>query len=312
MVTAMKDTTGIAGAQGADRITVIRNRSSGKGNSVAEAVEAAMRRLGAQARLVEVAPGDDLSARARAEAEAGAEIVVAAGGDGTIMGVANGIAGTGTAMGVLPLGTFNYFARGLDIPEDPVAAAEAILDGRRRSISLGAVADQLFLNNVSIGIYPSILKERETVYRIWGRSRLAAYWSVLKTFARAQRPLRIELEVDGVRQSYVTPLVFVARSAFQLELFGLPGSEAVADDRFVVFVGTRSGRWGLVLQAWHLVRRSMKEGRDFEILIGTRLKATTRRRQLLVACDGEKFRLSSPVEVEMRPNVLDVLVPKPS
>ena len=309
MVSAMKDTSGIAGAQGADRITVIRNRSSGKGNTSSDVVEAAMRRLGGQARLVEVAPKDDLAARAREEAQSGADIVVAAGGDGTIMAVANGLAGTGAAMAVLPLGTFNYFARGLDLPEDPVEAAETILSGRRQRISLGAVADRVFLNNVSIGIYPAILKERETVYRAWGRSRLAAYWSVLKTFARAQRPLRIDLEVDGESHTYVTPLVFVARSAFQLEHFNLPGSEAVADDKLVIFVGTRRGRWGLVLQAWHLVRRSMKEGRDFDVLTGTRLVATTRRRQVLVACDGEKFRVPSPVEIEMRPDILDVIVP---
>ena len=309
MDAAMKDTTGISGSQSAERIVVIRNRKSGKGDTAAEAVRAAMDRLGPQARLVELSPGTDLSDRARQEAEAGASIVVAAGGDGTIMGVAGGLAGTGAALGVLPLGTFNYFARGLGLPEDPTEAADAILAGRRCRLSLGAVAGQLFLNNVSMGIYPAILKERETVYKTWGRSRAAAYWSVLKTFARAQRPLRLTLWIDGQERHYVTPLVFVARSAFQLDFFGLPGADAVKDDKLVVFVGIRRGRWGLFLQAWHLVRRSMKEGRDFEVLVGTKLRVEARRPRMLVACDGEKFRLSSPVEVEMRPDILDVIVP---
>lgn len=305
----MKDTTGIAGSQGAGRIVVIRNRHSGKGDTATEAVQAVLERLGERAQLVEVAQGDDLAARARSEAEGGAAIVVAAGGDGTVMAVANGIAGTGAAMAVLPLGTFNYFSRGLGLPEDPVAAADTILTGRHHCLSVGAVAGSLFLNNVSIGIYPAILRERESVYRVWGRSRLAAYWSALKTFARAQRPLRITLDIDGSSRRFVTPLVFVARSAFQLEMFGLPGQEAVASDKLVVFIGTRRGRWGLFLQAWHLVRRSMKEGRDFEVLTGERLTVATRRPVVLVACDGEKFRLPSPVEVEMRSNALNVIVP---
>ncbi|GGL55068.1 diacylglycerol/lipid kinase family protein [Wenxinia marina] len=297
------------GSVEANRIVVIRNRMSGLGEAARESLEAAIRTLGDRAEVVEVDPGDDIGAKAREAAKSGAAIVAAAGGDGTIMGVAQGLAGSSAALGVLPLGTFNFFARGLGLPEDAEEAARVLSQGRRMPMSLAAVDGQLFLNNVSMGIYPAILQEREAVYKSWGRSRLAAYWSVVKTFLKAQAPLKVTLDVDGRQRRYVTPLIFVARSAFQLEHFNLPGKSEVERDRLAIFVGSRTGRAGLFLQAWHLLRGTMKEGRDFDLLPADRVRVDTRRRTVLVACDGEKFRLPSPVTVEMKKNVIDVVVP---
>lgn len=289
---------------------VIRNSKSGRAEAQDAFVQAALDRLGPTARLVTFEPGTDPAGKARQAAEEGADIVIAAGGDGTIMGVANGLVGTDAAMGVLPAGTFNFYARGLGFPEDVEAAADANLNGSVACLSLGAVGDQIFLNNASIGVYPTILKNREEVYRSWGRSRLAAYWSVIKTFLRVQRPIRMTLTVDGVERRMVTPLLFVGRSVYQMEMFGLPGREAVERDELVAFVGTRGGRRGLFLQAWHLMRGTMREGRDFDVLTGREMIVRTRRKRVLVACDGEKFRMDSPIRFAMRDRCLNVIIPR--
>ena len=291
------------------RWVVLRNRKSGRAQEKDAALDAAIAALG-EAEVIALDPGADLAARARATAERGADVVVAAGGDGTAMAVARGLCGTGTALGILPQGTFNFFARGLGLPEDREAAARALTTARRHRLSLGALEGEVFLNNVSFGIYPAILKDREELYRSWGRSRLAAYWSVLRTFARAQRPLRATLTLDGVEREVVTPLIFIARSAYQLQFFNLPGVEAVQKDRMVVFLGARQGRRGLFLQAWHLWRGTMQEGRDIEVLTAREIIVRTRRRRVLVACDGEKARLPSPVHLAMMDDCLDVLIPK--
>ena len=291
-----------------DRWVVLRNRKSGNAKDEDEELDAAIAELG-EVEVVELDPDSDLSGRARQAAKDGASVVVAAGGDGTAMAVARGLCGTGTAMGILPQGTFNFFARGLGLPEDRVEAARALRVASRSRLSLGAVEGEVFLNNVSFGIYPAILKDREEVYASWGRSRVAAYWSVIRTFMKAQRPLRATLTLDGVERKVVTPLIFVARSAYQLDHFNLPGIEAVRDDRMVVFVGKRTGKRGLFLQAWHLWRGSMQVGRDIEVLTARELTVKTDRPRVLVACDGEKARLQSPVHLTMKDDCLDVLIP---
>ena len=161
--------------------------------------------------------------------------------------------------------------------------------------SLGEVNGHLFLNNVSIGIYPAILRAREDVYRRWGRRRIAAHWSVAKTFVAFQRPLHLTLTADGRTWKAKTPLLFAARSAYQLESFGLAGADCVAGGQFAVYVAPDMGRAGLFLEAMRLARGAMQEGRDFDLTCTESMTIASRSRHLTVACDGEKFRMRTPL-----------------
>jgi diacylglycerol kinase family enzyme len=292
-----------------DRICVICNEGSGRNTHEADAIHAAMDVLGDRAILWQVA-GRDLDDAARTALAQGFGAIVAAGGDGTIMAVAGAVAGSHARFGVLPLGTFNYFARGLGIPEDPEGAARVILGGRTRRVPMGEVNGHPFLNNASVGIYPAILRAREETYRRWGRRRLVAHWTAARTFLRFQRPLHLTILADGEERRVKTPLLFAARSAYQLESFGLAGSDCVAQGRFAVFVAPDTGRAGMVHKAWRLVRRSMREGRDFELLCTDAATILTRSRHLTVACDGEKYRMRTPLRLRMRPDAIEVFAPE--
>ena len=299
-------------ASQADRICVISNKGSGRSSREADAVDAAMAVLGDRAMLWRVEGRDLDDAGAQAVAE-GFGAIVAAGGDGTIMSVAGAVAGAaqgaGRRFGVVPLGTFNYFARGLGIPEDPAGAAQVILDGHARPVSLGEVNGRLFLNNVSLGVYPAILRNREEVYRRWGRRRIAAHWSVAKTVLSLGRPLYLSLTTDGEASRVVTPLLFVARSAFQLEHFGLDGADCVAAGRMAVFVAPDTGRAGLFATAFRLVRGSTQAGRDFALACADEVTIAARSRHLTVACDGEKMRMRTPLRLRIHPDALEVFAP---
>lgn len=292
------------------RIRVIANPKSGKNSHDSEAIDRALAVLGPDAELHRLDEGEDFAAAVAKAVGDGVETVVAAGGDGTIMAIAGALEGTEVRMGVLPLGTFNYFARGLGIPEDAEQAAQIVLANRTRRISLGKVEDQLFLNNASLGVYPAILKERETVYKRWGRWRIAAHWSVVKVFIRFQRPMRATISVDGETRQVKTPLIFVARSAYQLEEFGLDGSDAIKNDEFAVFVARETSRAALFRMAWRLVRRKMREGEDYDLICSDTLSVDIPGKRVLVACDGEKFRKSAPLEFKMVPDALTIIIPE--
>ncbi|PYE84449.1 diacylglycerol/lipid kinase family protein [Pseudoroseicyclus aestuarii] len=307
----MKDMTQAHAAPArADEICVICNEGSGRNSRGDGAVDQAMTILGDRAVLRRVKKGASIPSAARQAVRDGFGTVVAAGGDGTIMAVSEALVNSGRTMGVLPLGTFNFFARGYGIPEDPQEAARLIAEGAARPIDLGAVEGRPFLNNASLGVYPAILKERESVYKRWGRRRIAAHWSVLRTFWRYKRPLQLTLRANGEVRQLRTPLVFVARSAYQLEHFGLDGAACIREGKFAVFVAPDEGRLGLLRDALRLAIHKMDLSRGFELICTDSLEIETRHRRCLVACDGEKFPMKSPLSFEMMQGALLLIHPE--
>ncbi len=297
-----------------DKFAVIWNGSSGRNARDATAIEVAKTVFGPQTMLYHIGADRTVQACIQSALNDGATRIIAAGGDGTIMSVASALAGTDVPMGVLPLGTFNYFSRGLGISQDIRQAAETIKAGQIKRISVGSVNGQVFLNNASVGVYPAILKERETVYRRWGRWRVAAHWSVVRTFIRFRRPTTVSIMTEDGETTLRTPLLFVARSSYQLRAFGLEGSDAISQDGFAVFVSRHSRRIDLFRMASKLMLGTMRDGVDFDLLRVRSLTVTTRRKRKreLVAFDGEKRRMPLPLRFEMMPDALSVIVPASS
>src|SRR3546814_17134195 len=87
--------------------------------------------------------------------------MILGGGDGTISGLVDHLVGTGTALGVLPLGTANSFARTLGIPLDIAGAVEVLRTGTRKRIDLGMIDKDYFANCAAIGISPQIAERSE-------------------------------------------------------------------------------------------------------------------------------------------------------
>ena len=92
---------------------------------------------------------------------------------------------------MIPGGTFNYFARDLGSGETLDEALRIFDAPRLRHVHVGDVNGMIFLNNISFGAYPEILKRRESIYRRWGRSRIAAYWSALIAVWNLRHPLHL-------------------------------------------------------------------------------------------------------------------------
>ena len=110
---------------------------------------------------------------AQSAANAGTDVVVCLGGDGTLNEVANGLAGTDTALAPLPGGSTNVFARTIGLPNDPIEATGALLDGLHKQhiepVGLGNVNGRYFLFHVGLGF------DAELVHQVERRADLKRY-----------------------------------------------------------------------------------------------------------------------------------------
>jgi len=293
------------------KVCLIANKASGQNSRDAEAIDRAMRVFGDGAWRVDWDPSTDIGATVEGALKDDPEIVIAAGGDGTVMAVAGALLGKCTPMGVLPLGTFNYFSRGLGLSEEPEEAARQLLSGTPHPIRIGTVNGQAFLNNASLGIYPAILRERETVYSRWGRFRLAAHWSVIKTFLKFRKPMKVTITTNGDARTQRSALIFVARSAYQLNSFHIEGEEAIDKDKFAVLISRAETRWELFAMTFRLAFLGPLRGKDYELLTTESCEIDVhRKKRTLLAFDGEKRRERGPFKFRMSEDNLTILLPE--
>ncbi|MFL6765541.1 MAG: diacylglycerol/lipid kinase family protein, partial [Sphingomicrobium sp.] len=189
-------------------IPVLLNCNAGAVESdpnIRDRVAEAFAHAGAEAD-VELVEGGKCEVRARAIAERGDALVVVGGGDGTISAAAAALAGTRTALGILPLGTLNHFARDLRIPTVIEEAIDLIARRTEHRVDVGLMNDRIFINNSAIGLYPLMLVNRDLQRMKLGRSkRLAMIVASLRTLARFNHQ-RLTLVVDDQKARVDTPL----------------------------------------------------------------------------------------------------------
>jgi diacylglycerol kinase (ATP) len=164
----------------------------------------------------------DATELARVAVAARCKVVLAAGGDGTVHEVVNGLVGSGTAMGVLPVGTGNVWAKeiglptlGLTQPDRLLAAARMLVDGEVRWVDVGRVGDRYFLNSAGVGIDATVTAQVEprtrTAKQLGG---ILPYLVAGVSIARDFRGVGSTIVVDG--RAVRTTMLLVVVSNIQL------------------------------------------------------------------------------------------------
>ena len=246
--------------------------------------------------------------------------VVAVGGDGTLNTVAQAAHAAGCAMGVVPQGTFNYFARTHGIPADPADAVRLLLRSVPTPVQVAGINDRVFLVNASLGLYPDLLEDREAYKARFGRSRWVAFMAAFATLFRAQRRLRLHIKVSGTVRRVQTLTLFVGNNHLQLQQLGAEPLDTVAGTPgqgslaalVLKPIGTLS-MMGLMLQGamGRLGEAAGVESFEFEqLLVQPRLAHG--RRRVKVAFDGEVTMMQTPLDLRVLAKPLYLLGPQRS
>jgi YegS/Rv2252/BmrU family lipid kinase len=263
---------------------------------------------GAEATIHLAHSGDEVDEIAQRATTSDAQIVVAGGGDGTINSVASAIVGTDKTLGVLPLGTLNHFAKDMKIPLDTAAAVETIIDGQTVKVDVGEFNGRIFLNNSSLGLYPSIVRERQKQERL-GFGKWPAYvWAALAVLKRYPF-LDIRLQVDGNALTTRTPFLFVGNNEYEMETLNVGARKVLDAGALSLYMTHRTGRLGLVRLALRALFGGLNQEKDFLALTTEELSIGTRKRRLRVALDGEVTVVEPPLHYRIRKRALAVRVP---
>ncbi len=148
--------------------------------------------------------GDAIRLAAEAAA-AGADRVIALGGDGTLYEAVNGLVGTRASFGVVPAGTGNDFCKPMRIPTDPEAALAVALGAHTIKVDVGRAWDRYFLNSAGIGFDAEVCRETNAIPKYFGGT-IPYLVGVAKVLARF-RPRPVTVDIDGhITQATITLL----------------------------------------------------------------------------------------------------------
>jgi diacylglycerol kinase family enzyme len=252
--------------------------------------------------------GHEIDRLAQRAANSDAEIVVAGGGDGTINSVASAVVRSGKTLGVLPLGTLNHFARDMNIPLDFAEAVGTIINGQTVKVDVGEFNGRIFLNNSSLGLYPSMVRERQKQERLGSGKWPAFIWAALAVLRRYPF-LDIRLQVDGNALTTRTPFLFVGNNEYEMETLNVGARKALNEGALSLYMTHGTGRLGLVRLAFKALFGGLDQEKDFLALTTEELSIETRKTPLRVALDGEITVVEPPLRYRIRKEALAVRVP---
>lgn len=250
---------------------------------------------------------------ARAAAQAGYDVVIAAGGDGTVNEVVNGLVGTRAALAVLPVGVGNLWAKQIGLPTYTLAnpfrlheAADAIVTGKVRAVDVGKANDRYFLCWAGIGLDAQVTAEMEPRARHTKRLGFLPYVIATIMVARDFQGFRTRVALDGSVVRGRALLVLV--SNIQRYCGIAVGDKATMDDGLLdVFIFKGLGFPYAVRHMLNLLSHRHLEDPRVVHRKARHIEVRTEK-AIPVQVDGDPMGWT-PVKIRVLPRVLNIVVP---
>ena len=243
---------------------------------------AALERQGCTVVLRRAGPSPGQVERLAGQAEPGFDAIVAAGGDGTISAVVNGLGGRAVPFGVLPLGSANVLAREIRLPRAPEALASLVVTGPASPIWPGRVGNRAFVMMASAGFDSEIVAalSPELKRRV---GRLAFAWGFLVRLWHCPA-CELTVRADGVE--YRAAAVVAAKGRHYAGPFVVAPGADLAEPVLELVLLDRRGRWAMLRYATALFLGRVPRLGDIAI-VRARQASVAGNRALPVQADGE-------------------------
>lgn len=228
------------------------------------------------------------------------KIIAVYGGDGTLSAVAGMLFGTKAVLAPLPGGTLNHFTKDLSIPQDIDAALQRLAHAATKTIDIATVNDTVFINNSSLGLYPTSLRERDRFEDRLGKWPAA----VIGSFRAIARLRTYTVTINN--ETFHTPFIFVGNNTYEIDTVGGVTRREIDQGTLSVFIARTASRVKLIAIAFSTLVGQAKQLHEFDVRTVSALTVETKRRYVHVAHDGEVSRIRSPLHYKLHAKALRI------
>ncbi len=240
----------------------------------------------------------------------GMKTIIVGGGDGSLSSAAATLAHKGVVLGVLPMGTFNFFANDINMPADLTQAVRTLREAKPQWIDLGQLNDRIFLNKASIGLHPFAIETRRAYQKKWGLSKRIAISLALMSSVWHSPNLRLTLDSEHLKRNLQTPFLVVGNNEFETGLDKMLNRDRFDAGCLGLYYAHKISRFTLLrigLQAFF--RWKLKHITELETLTTQQVEIHLKKKRLRVAVDGEVLEFQTPLRFQILPKALQVLLP---
>jgi YegS/Rv2252/BmrU family lipid kinase len=249
----------------------------------------------------------DGEAQARRAVKEGVELVVGIGGDGTLHEIGNGLVGTETSLGIVPLGSGNAFARALGVPMVPHRAIRALLSGRPIALDVGEVEGRVFLSTAGIGLDAAVGQEFDKSPIRGG----IPYFGIAAMEFLQYQPVEVRVETDGQSRS-LRPLLVTVANTNQFGMGAVIAPKARPDDGLLdVCLISEVSVLEALIHSPKLFLGAIDQVPHVEIFQTKEVRVSLER-EVPAHLDGEPTALSKEIVFRVRPRALRVWLPAAS
>ena len=284
------------------------NPSSGVKTPAAELSALQQSASDAGLEVIQVTRDLDCASLIRDRLREGRRLFVAAGGDGTINTVIQPLIHTEAILGVIPVGTYNHFAKDLGIPLAWRDALDVVMNGEIKPIDAARINDRFFVNNVSMGLYPELVARREEKGRDYPRwkARLYAAFATLQKYPHVAVTLDTEHHHEVIR----THVLMISNNTYDLSRLGIEAPRKVLEEgRLSVYWLPHVPRLALTSFVAHYLAGRVHEAPGFRSFRTSRVKIQFSKSHLHLGIDGEVVTMDTPLVIMIVPQSLSVKVP---
>ncbi len=242
---------------------------------------------------------------AREATSQGYDYAIAAGGDGTVNEVMNGLLHTNTALGTLPIGTVNIWAREMGLPMDIVGAAKQLLEARVRSVDVGMAGDRAFLLMAGVGFDAAVTQSVDAKEK----KRFGAIAYIKQAFQVAWKfqGVRTLLRIDGKRVRGRILMLVIGNSQLYGGVVKFTAHAIVDDGLLDVCVIKGRSMLTAPLRLFSVFTRNYNRDPKVAYFKASRVEIQGKKR-LPIQVDGD-FIGKTPMRFEILPGALRVMVP---
>lgn len=217
------------------------------------------------------------------------QVVAAVGGDGTMSTLVNLMQDTNAILAPLPGGTLNHFTKDLGIEQDIEQAIKKLSSSQPNAVDYAMVNDRVFVNNSSIGLYPSSLQARAHIEDKLGKWPAAVIGSI-RAWIRFRR---YQLTVGG--QEITTPFIFIGNNDYHVDRPTNVGRKHLNKGVLSIYAVTAKTRWDVIKLIGKALGNKLTDVPEIQSWKTTEVTIHSNHESLRIAYDGEYTRLKTPL-----------------